>query len=205
MLATCLPFPYVRRDRKTNIVNKVVAGIVIIGYFPIIILLLAAWCHPLEAYWTTSLMSDGHRACFTFIPHNIAVLVVNTVADLLVLAVPIPMIWKVKVSHLRKFIIIAIFGIGIFNIKLCGLDGKGSELCGNCGNLYYYVPLIKMVEKWVSGLRMKRASYRQAESPGIEQTPHPDMEEGGKSIEPCDAELTKGNEFMITKALGDNV
>ncbi|KAF3123347.1 hypothetical protein TWF594_002464 [Orbilia oligospora] len=107
MLATCLPFPYV------------VAGIVIIGYFPIIILLLAAWCHPLEAYWTTSLMSDGHRACFTFIPHNIAVLVVNTVADLLVLAVPIPMIWKVKVSHLRKFIIIAIFGIGIFNIVAC--------------------------------------------------------------------------------------
>ncbi|KAF3277426.1 hypothetical protein TWF132_001669 [Orbilia oligospora] len=89
--------------------------------------------------------------------------------------------------------------------KLFGLDGKGSELCGNCGNLYYYVPLIKMVENWVSGLRMKRASYRQAESPDIEQTPHPDMEEGGKSIEPCDAELTKGNEFMITKALGDNV
>ncbi|KAF3140495.1 hypothetical protein TWF569_008250 [Orbilia oligospora] len=60
-----------------------------------------------------------HRACFTFIPHNIAVLVVNTVTDLLVLAVPIPMIWKVKVSHLRKFIIIAIFGIGIFNIVAC--------------------------------------------------------------------------------------
>ncbi|KAF3193301.1 hypothetical protein TWF225_010064 [Orbilia oligospora] len=93
----------------------------------------------------------------------------------------------------------------LFPYKLFGLDGKGSELCGNCGNLYYYVPLIKMVENWVSGLRMKRASYRQAESPDIEQTPHPDMEEGGKSIEPCDAELTKGNEFMITKALGDNV
>ncbi|KAK6504360.1 hypothetical protein TWF506_002561 [Arthrobotrys conoides] len=44
---------------KTNIANKVVAGIVVIGYFSIIILLLAAWCHPLEAYWTPSLMFEG--------------------------------------------------------------------------------------------------------------------------------------------------
>ncbi|KAF3226017.1 hypothetical protein TWF192_010591 [Orbilia oligospora] len=205
----CLLLVYhsLTRNRKTNIVNKVVAGIVVIGYFLIIILFLAAWCHPLEAYWTPSLISDGHRACFTFIPHNITVLVVNTVTDLLVLAVPIPMIWKVKVSHLRRFFIIAIFGIGIFSIVACICArsallvwqhyNNNNQLQINfnrnyvvwmarevssaviVGNLYYYVPLIKMIENWVSGLRMKRASYRQAESPDIEQTPRSDMEEGG--------------------------
>ncbi|KAF3169949.1 hypothetical protein TWF788_010351 [Orbilia oligospora] len=178
----CLLLVYhsLTRNRKTNIVNKVL---------------------------TISAVHVGHRACFTFIPHNITVLVVNTVTDLLVLAVPIPMIWKVKVSHLRRFFIIAIFGIGIFSIVACICArsallvwqhyNNNNQLQINfnrnyvvwmarevssaviVGNLYYYVPLIKMIENWVSGLRMKRASYRQAESPDIEQTPRSDMEEGG--------------------------
>ncbi|KAK6505747.1 hypothetical protein TWF481_007639 [Arthrobotrys musiformis] len=195
----CLLLVYhsLTRNRKTNVVNKVVAGIVAIGYFIIIILLLAAWCHPLEAYWTPSLMSEAHRACYTFIPHHITVLVVNTVTDLLVLALPIPMIWKVKVSHLRRFFIIAIFGIGIFSITAC-ICARSALLVWQhynnsnamnfnrnyvvwmarevssaviVGNLYYYVPLIKMAENWVSKVQMKRASYRQAESPDVKQTP----------------------------------
>ncbi|KAK6343043.1 hypothetical protein TWF718_008420 [Orbilia javanica] len=236
----CLLLVYhsLTRNRKTNVVNKVVAGTVAIGYFLIIILLLAAWCHPIEAYWTPSLMSQGHRACYTFIPHHITVLVVNTVTDLLVLAVPIPMIWKVKVSHLRRFFIIAIFGIGIFSIIACicarsallvWQDHNNTQMQANLnrnyvvwmarevssavivGNLYYYVPLIKMVENWVSRLRSKRASYRQPEleSPDIKQTPPPldggvefpsetleieqALDAGSQSTEPCDAELTRQN------------
>ncbi|KAK6335857.1 hypothetical protein TWF730_003232 [Orbilia blumenaviensis] len=196
----CLLLVYhsLTRNRKTNIVNKVVAGIVAIGYFLIIILFLAAWCHPLKAYWTPSLMSEGHRrACYTFIPHHITVLVVNTVTDVLVFAVPIPMIWKVKVSHLRRFFIIAIFGIGFFSIVAC-ICARSALLIWQhynnvnekninrnyvvwmarevssaviVGNLYYYAPLIKMTETWVSRLRTKRALYCQPKSPDIEQTP----------------------------------
>ncbi|KAK6532754.1 hypothetical protein TWF281_006931 [Arthrobotrys megalospora] len=199
LVKCCLILVYhsLTRNRKTNFINKLVAGVVAIGYFSIIFLLLAAWCHPLEAYWTPSLMSEGHSGCYTFIPHHITVLAVNTVTDLLVLAVPIPMIWKVKVSHLRRFFIIAIFGIGIFTITACICarsalliwqhNNNMNEMNFNrnyvvwmarevssaviVGNLYYYAPLIKMAENWVSRLRAKKASYRQAESPDIERTP----------------------------------
>ncbi|KAF3910945.1 hypothetical protein ABW20_dc0110445 [Dactylellina cionopaga] len=98
------------------------------------------------------------------------------------------MIWKLRVTRLKRACIMAILGLGTFSIIACLFSrirlilwqhtknpggtkfnteytiwmAREVSAAVIVGNLYYYAPLVKFMETWTSKLKEKRATYQTA-------------------------------------------
>ena len=66
-------------------------------------------CHPIAYNWDKSI-PGGH--CENQNQTNFAVGVTNLVIDLLVVALPMPMLWKLQLTLSRKLQVMGMFGLG---------------------------------------------------------------------------------------------
>lgn len=83
-------------------------------------------CSPVAALWDPTAYPDAR--CDNYVPALILLAVVNVVTDLLTLAIPLPILWKLKVSSSRRWQLIAMFSLGglyvLFSISFLLLQFK---------------------------------------------------------------------------------
>ncbi|KAK7177289.1 hypothetical protein PSPO01_16665 [Paraphaeosphaeria sporulosa] len=75
-------------------------------------LYLGVWCRPFSQYWA---VPAANPQCSTATNHLITNAVFNISSDLMIIAIPMPLLFKVKLPTKNKAILIGIFLIGTFN------------------------------------------------------------------------------------------
>ena len=65
-------------------------------------------CVPIKGFWDPHV----HARCINFTASTIAYAVINIFTNILVLALPVPIIWRLQLSTSRKMILTLIFMLG---------------------------------------------------------------------------------------------
>ncbi|CAI6340185.1 unnamed protein product [Periconia digitata] len=90
-----------------------VAAYVAIGFIVMEILYFGVWCRPFNQYWA---IVPNSSQCSAATNHLITNAVLNISSDLMIIAIPMPLLFKVKLPLKNKLILCGIFLIGTFNI-----------------------------------------------------------------------------------------
>ncbi|KAH1364861.1 hypothetical protein KXX33_001067 [Aspergillus fumigatus] len=99
---------------------KVIGGICAFSFLLIEILFFAVWCRPFSAYWSVPPKS---AQCSVYTNHVIITLVFNVATDVLIMAIPLPLLIRAKLSLSKKLTLCAVFSLGAFVI-LCSILSK---------------------------------------------------------------------------------
>lgn len=67
-------------------------------------------CSPPSYYWNQVVGAEG--TCFDYNKWSMSGAIVNILTDAMILALPIPMIWKLRVSTNQKFALCGVFLLG---------------------------------------------------------------------------------------------
>lgn len=82
----------------------------VIAYFLACILVISLLCRPIQYNWNIEL--DGE--CGDYVAANIASAVFNILADVWVVFLPLPLVWKLQLSAQKKGVITACFSLGLW-------------------------------------------------------------------------------------------
>jgi hypothetical protein len=105
---------------RHNLFVKIVIGYVAFGLLAIEIPDFFILCRPFSHYWA---LPVDNPQCTTYFYYCIIQMVFNVTTDLLMLGIPVPFIINVRVTHIKKAMLIGIFSLGIFVI-LAAVLGK---------------------------------------------------------------------------------
>lgn len=72
-------------------------------------------CVPVEAFWT---QPPGSPGCFNPIPLFYTGAISDTVMDIIILVIPLPLIWQLHLSTRKKIALSGIFLLGILYVYL---------------------------------------------------------------------------------------
>lgn len=92
---------------------KIVIGYVALGLLAVEIPDFFILCRPFSQYWA---LPVKNQQCATYFYYCIIQMVFNVTTDLLMLSIPIPFIISVRVTRVRKTMLVGIFSLGIFVI-----------------------------------------------------------------------------------------
>ncbi|RAH69217.1 uncharacterized protein BO66DRAFT_429332 [Aspergillus aculeatinus CBS 121060] len=84
------------------------------------ILFFGGWCHPFSAYWSVPPKSVQ---CSVYRNHLILSLALNVATDLMIMAIPLPLLVKAKLNLTKKLTLLGVFSLGAFVI-LCSILSK---------------------------------------------------------------------------------
>lgn len=101
------------RGLRENIYTKIIAGYILFSYLFIQVTFFAAWCRPFSQYWA---FPAKNPQCASYNNYLITILVFNVTSDLLLVAIPIPLIWRASMKRGKKAMMYAVFSLGVFNI-----------------------------------------------------------------------------------------
>ncbi|KAL4905497.1 hypothetical protein BDW74DRAFT_177865 [Aspergillus multicolor] len=104
------------QNRIVKIIGAICAG----SFVLIEILFFAVWCRPFHAYWSYPPKS---QQCSVYTNHAIIALSFNVSTDLMIMAIPLPLLIKAKLSLSKKLTLCALFSLGAFVI-LCSILSK---------------------------------------------------------------------------------
>ncbi|KAK7192187.1 hypothetical protein DPSP01_010195 [Paraphaeosphaeria sporulosa] len=90
-----------------------------LGFVVMEILYLGVWCRPFNQYWA---VPPSNPQCSAATNHLITNAVLNISSDIMIIAIPMPLLFKVKLPKKNKAILIGIFLIGTFNIVAAVLN-----------------------------------------------------------------------------------
>ncbi|KAF1833024.1 hypothetical protein BDW02DRAFT_399452 [Decorospora gaudefroyi] len=121
LVKACLLIMY---NRMTFVLpqHKIVIGTAIyvaVGFVVMEILYLAVWCRPFSQYWA---VPPNSKQCSAATNHLITNAVLNISSDLIILSIPIPLVFKVRLPKKNKVILSIIFLIGAFTIVAAVLN-----------------------------------------------------------------------------------
>ncbi|KAL6231519.1 hypothetical protein BDW75DRAFT_42515 [Aspergillus navahoensis] len=103
-----------------NRIVRVIGLICALSFVLIEILFFAVWCRPFSAYWSYPPKS---QQCSVYTNHVIITLAFNVSTDIMIMAIPLPILIKAKLSLSKKLTLCAIFSLGAFVI-LCSILSK---------------------------------------------------------------------------------
>jgi hypothetical protein len=115
--------PLINRPRSglsQHRIVKVIGGICAFSFLLIEILFFAVWCRPFSAYWSVPPKSVQ---CSVYTNHVIITLAFNVTTDLLIMAIPLPLLIRARLSLSKKLTLCAVFSLGAFVI-LCSILSK---------------------------------------------------------------------------------
>ncbi|KAK8004472.1 hypothetical protein PG989_004191 [Apiospora arundinis] len=169
---------------KYRIPCLVLAALLIIWCLGMISIVIFG-CYPVQSAWDFTI---ADRDCTTA-SHGIVIGIGNIITDFILILLPVPIIWKLKITTGQKLVIICIFSIGSFACVVsilrltflqitddfsysaaiidCWTIGELSAAC-SCPSLMVLQPLLKKLGIYLSTFR--RSSYRRSDAPG-ETTP----------------------------------
>ncbi|KAF1944088.1 hypothetical protein EJ02DRAFT_442831 [Clathrospora elynae] len=83
------------------------------------VLYLGVWCRPFSQYWA---VPPNSSQCSAATNHLITNAIFNISSDLIILSIPLPLLFKVRLPKKNKAILFAIFLIGAFTIVAAALN-----------------------------------------------------------------------------------
>lgn len=97
-----------------------ISGFLIMGYFIACAIVAVAGCSPVSYFWNKDQMGSCINEVNFFRWNGI----MNMLLDVLVLCLPLPMTWRMKMSRRQKFIVTGIFCLGglYASLFLCSLS-----------------------------------------------------------------------------------
>ncbi|KAF2739352.1 hypothetical protein EJ04DRAFT_357927 [Polyplosphaeria fusca] len=98
---------------------KVVACYVAIGFVVMEVLYLGVWCRPFTQYWA---VPPNSVQCSAATNHLITNAVLNISSDVMIIIIPMPLLFKVKIPTKNKAILMGVFLIGTFTIVAAALN-----------------------------------------------------------------------------------
>ncbi|KAK5140574.1 hypothetical protein LTR04_002935 [Oleoguttula sp. CCFEE 6159] len=111
----CLLILYYRMTQNLK-EQRWVIGIAVycvLGNVTIEICYFAVWCRPFSQYWA---MPVQDPQCATYVHYDYMQVVFNISSDAMMLAIPIPLIWKAQVPLRRKVVLLGVFSLGVLII-----------------------------------------------------------------------------------------
>jgi hypothetical protein len=99
--------------RNENIAIRLLSVYVVLGFVVMEILYFAAWCRPIQEYWT---IPTSNSQCNALINHRITKAIFNLSSDLIMLVIALQMLIRSQLPLKRKLILCGIFSLGIFVI-----------------------------------------------------------------------------------------
>ncbi|PWY75203.1 UbiD family decarboxylase [Aspergillus sclerotioniger CBS 115572] len=99
---------------------KLISVFCALSFVVVEVLFFAAWCRPFSAYWS---VPPKNLQCSVYRDHLILVLTLNILTDLMIMAIPLPLLVKAKLTLLKKITLCAVFSLGAFVI-LCSILSK---------------------------------------------------------------------------------
>ncbi|KAF2266077.1 hypothetical protein CC78DRAFT_164723 [Lojkania enalia] len=121
LVKTCLLLMY---NRMTALlpqqkIVKIVAGYVALGFVIMEILYLGVWCRPFTEYWA---VPPDNPQCSAATNHLITNAVLNISSDVMIILIPMPLLFKVKIPTKNKAILFGVFLVGTFTIIAATLN-----------------------------------------------------------------------------------
>lgn len=83
------------------------------------ILYFAVWCRPFSQYWA---VPPNNPQCSAATHHLITNAVFNISSDLIIISIPLPLLFKVRLPLKNKAVLLGIFAIGAFTIIAAALN-----------------------------------------------------------------------------------
>ncbi|KAF3046422.1 hypothetical protein E8E12_008489 [Didymella heteroderae] len=116
LVKACLLIMYFRMTAVLPQRKLVVATSVYVGLSFVImeVLYFGVWCRPFNQYWAVPTHSTTN--------HLITNAVFNISSDLIILSIPMPLLFKVRLPKKNKLILIGIFLIGLFTVVAAVLN-----------------------------------------------------------------------------------
>ncbi|PWY88142.1 UbiD family decarboxylase [Aspergillus heteromorphus CBS 117.55] len=99
---------------------RIIGAFCAFSFVLIEVLFFAAWCRPFSAYWS---VPPKNLQCSVYRDHLILVLSLNILTDVLIMAIPLPLLFKARLTLLKKVTLLGVFSLGAFVI-LCSILSK---------------------------------------------------------------------------------
>ncbi|KAF2002032.1 hypothetical protein P154DRAFT_431761 [Amniculicola lignicola CBS 123094] len=115
LLKACILIMYARMTELLNLRVLVLAAAVYVAvaYVLMEILWFGVWCKPFPQYWA---VPTNSTQCSAMINHLITNATLNISSDVLIMLIPFPLVFKVKLPWTKKAILASMFTIGSFTI-----------------------------------------------------------------------------------------
>jgi hypothetical protein len=97
--------------RKIAVIVMVVSGMWATG----LILVSIFTCHPIPAFWDQTITPDY---CIPNLPQWYINAAGNIATDLVIFALPIPVLWKLQLPRGQRLSLVAVFGLGFFTCTI---------------------------------------------------------------------------------------
>ncbi|KAL8824018.1 MAG: hypothetical protein Q9170_008272 [Blastenia crenularia] len=113
----------------------IVVGSSVIAWTIAIVLVEIFQCWPIKLQWDPTAL--GH--CVNFVAYAITVFTTNVITDLLIFALPLPLVWRLHTSKKRKWMLTATFAIGCgYVTPLTAIMARDIALVEEVGRLIKY-------------------------------------------------------------------
>jgi hypothetical protein len=89
-----------------------ISWFLIIGYFIACVIASIAGCLPVSYVWTRYGTPPGPGSCFNEVAFFRWNGIANMLLDILMLLLPLPMVWRMRMSRRRRLLLTGIFGMG---------------------------------------------------------------------------------------------
>ncbi|KAK3360495.1 hypothetical protein B0T25DRAFT_578413 [Lasiosphaeria hispida] len=136
----CLLILYYRLTntlRKQQLAVLFIAGFCAIAYILVMSLLLGYWCAPIYEYWA---VPYNQSECATYYHHMMFATAWNISSDLMLLAIPFPIVFKTQLPLKKKIGLCCVLGLGALNIIVAILNRYFNFSNPNdLGYVYFYV------------------------------------------------------------------
>jgi hypothetical protein len=121
----CLLILYWRltQNLRQHLWVKLAATYCIVTYCVMFILYFGVWCRPFHDYWE---VPTDNTQCTTALHHLITNLCFNLTSDLLIIAIPLPMLLRQKLEFKKKILMVFPFSLGFFSMA-CAIASKVSS------------------------------------------------------------------------------
>ncbi|KAJ5114638.1 hypothetical protein NUU61_000397 [Penicillium alfredii] len=85
-------------------------------------------CQPLSYFWTQYIDPKGGKCIINLFGYYIGTSSANVFTDLLILAMPMPIVWKLQMPRTQKIIVSGIFALGGFIIRIYYMSKLKTDL-----------------------------------------------------------------------------
>ncbi|KAH7076950.1 hypothetical protein BKA63DRAFT_293628 [Paraphoma chrysanthemicola] len=179
LIKTCLLLLY---NRMTTILpqHRIVVATsiyVAVAFVVMEVLYFGVWCRPFDQYWA---LPPNSKQCSAATNHLITNAVFNISSDLIIISIPLPLLFRVRLPKKNKAALFTVFLIGAFTIVAAALNKYysftnpfGTEwtvwylresytalLCANLPLIYPLIQRVFRLRNWNSNTYDGEADYR---------------------------------------------
>ncbi|KAK0741560.1 hypothetical protein B0T18DRAFT_330812 [Schizothecium vesticola] len=123
LVKACLLILYWRltSNLPENLAVKLTSVYCVLGFAVMETLYLGVWCRPMTNYWAVPI-PPGNDQCKSYHNHLITLTAFHISSDILILAIPLPMIMRARLPLRQKLVLCFVFSLGLLVVLLAILN-----------------------------------------------------------------------------------